>query len=209
MPVVIPDDSHIQVYFTERLTDTNPAGWVRDVVSLASEGNLDPISFQDAITQHGLAKEQGLRKTALDLILDFITWSLERGAMTSGVLKEVDELKRFMDVREGEFFAFRPVEVATLLTSQLDGILQDLSIDRAEDLYQVELQAAFDLGYDQYFALTRRAFEAAMEDWRLQFERAVERRDTAAVAILERKGRALEPVVNLALVQPRSLGALY
>ncbi|MDP9178957.1 MAG: hypothetical protein M3O61_14855 [Gemmatimonadota bacterium] len=209
MPVVIPEDSPIRVYFTQRLIDTNPAGWVRDVVLLASEGNLGPTGFQDAIAQHGLTKEQGLRKAALDLILDFIAWALERGTMTPGVLKQVDELKRFMDVREGEFFAFRPVEVATLLTSQLDRILQDLTIDGAEDLYQVELQAAFDLGYDQYFALTRRAFEAAMEDWRLQFERAIEGRDTAAVIILERKGRALEPVVNLALAQPRSLGALY
>lgn len=209
MPVVILEDSKIRVYFAERLMDTNLGGWVRDVVLLASEGNLHATAFQEAIAKHGLAKEHGLRKTALDLILDFITWSLERGAMTPGVLKEVDELKRFMDVREGEFFAFRPVEVATVLTAQLDGILQDLAIDGAEDLYQVELQAAFDLGYDQYFALTRRAFEAAMEDWRLQFARAVERRDSAAVASLERKGRALEPFVNLALVQPRSLGALY
>ncbi len=64
-------------------------------------------------------------------------------------------------MEKGEFMRCRPVELATLLGGQLEAILEDNIIDPKEDQYQAVLQDALDLGFDEYMALCRRAFEKA------------------------------------------------
>lgn len=145
----------------------------------------------------------------LDLVLDYVGTIAERGRISFDAAKDVEMLKVDFEIREGDFFVHRPVEVAVILSHQLDRILEDLQIDNAEDLYQVELQKAFDLGYDQYLQLTRPAFERMLLTSQLAVAEAEAQGDSEAVLRLQEKASALEPIVRLSLLQPRSIGALY
>jgi hypothetical protein len=115
-------------------------------------------------------------------------------------------LKKIFEVEEGEFLRHRPVELATLLGAQLDMILEDSVIDPSEDVYQVALQEAFDLGYDQYLALCRRALE---HGWFRLWEALREQRDPYLAQYLRERIDDLEPLYRLAQMQRRTLGALY
>jgi hypothetical protein len=101
---------------------------------------------------------------------------------------------------------WRPVELAALLSGQLEAILEDNIIDPAENEYQAALQDALDLGFDQYMALCRRAFENAS----LRFHDAIRREPPAARRMeLQRQLEDLGPLIRLAELQHRTLGALY
>lgn len=120
-------------------------------------------------------------------------------------LKDITTLQTLLRIPPSAYSKVRPVEVATILRQQLEEILADAVIDRAEDLYQVELQAIFGLGYDEYLRMTRVVFERVWDE--LQQEAALQHVDRAA--LIHVKITAIEPIVRLALAQPRSTGALY
>ncbi len=178
---------------------------VRIVVELA-DGGLTAHRRHDLLAEAGVLRDVSFRKDELDLLLSFVTGALSSGTLTDAHQEAFAHLKRLFRIREGEFLQHRAVELATLLGSQLELILEDDVLDPAEDAYQVALQAAFDLGYDQYLALVRRSLERA--DLRLRAAIAREQ-DPEQAADLRAKLAALAPIVRLATLRHRSLGALY
>jgi hypothetical protein len=73
------------------------------------------------------------------LILGYVTFLADNKQLGDEDLELVQRLKLSLGVTEGEFVALRPVELATLLAAQLQRVLEDGSIDSAEDLQQVHL----------------------------------------------------------------------
>jgi hypothetical protein len=192
-----------------RLNNTTVAGWMRAVLTALSQAETNRASFDQILRSNGLSENETVRKEVLDLVIEFVDESLRSGGLTDDLLVEIRGLKAFLLVREGDFFEYRPVEVSDVLVNQLDKILKDFVIDREEDLFQVELQAAFGLGYDQYFALTRRAFEETLDLWDAQIRQAEAGNQFDLITTLKEKRSALEPFVKLAMAQRRTLGGLY
>lgn len=96
-----------------------------------------------------------------DLFLDFILYCV-RHALSDHRLSEpelalIRYLKRLFRVEEGELLERRQEQVAGLLQLELERILEDRQVDAAEALHKVELQALFDLGYDEFTELIRPA----------------------------------------------------
>jgi hypothetical protein len=142
----------------------------------------------------------------LDLLLSVASHAMQNRTFDVDHEMSFRSLKDLFEVEEGEFLEHRPVELATLLGAQLDMILEDGVIDPSEDLYQVALQDAFDLGYDQYLSLCRRALEHA---WFSLWDQLSEQRDPYLVQCTRKKLDDLQPLYLLAQKQRRTLGALY
>lgn len=195
-------------HFRSRLDQAKDGDSYRPLLEALSSPTLDSLTFDSGISPAD-RKEEWFRKAVLDLILDCVTTLLEDRPLSEADLAIIREIKRRLHIREGDFFKYRPVEIAALLCAELEKILEDLTIDTKEDLYQVELQAVFDLSYDQYLRLTRRAFEEAHETLETQLRVAQQTRDPARLTSLIAKAKVLEPIVELALSQPRTLGMLY
>jgi hypothetical protein len=134
------------------------------------------------------------------LIIGYVREALQSGTLAATHLSDVRILSLCLAVPAGEFMDLRPAEIAALLGDQLDRILEDAVIDDEEELYQVDLQAAFGLGYDDYLMLVRRAFERAYADLSARAARGESVAD---------KLRAIEPIYRLAISRPRTLGALF
>ena len=196
-------------FVAARLSDTAVTGWTRTLLAALAQPQASRQELEQILSSHGLSQNGAVRQQIIDLVLQFVDESLQDSGLTESLVVEIRTLKAFLEIREGEFFKYRPVEVSEILTNQLNRILGDFVIDRSEDLYQVELQAAFDLGYDQYFGLTRRAFEETMELWDAQIRQAQAGNDKDALEILKQKRAGLEPFMKLAMAQQRTLGALY
>lgn len=197
--------SHFQRYVERR----GAKGTTGEVASALAQRQLGSGVIPGILRTYGDAHEIWFRKQLLDLVLDFIEAAVTDGAISEKITQDIRSLKEDLGIREGEFFKYRPAEVAAILGQQLDYILEDLQIDTAEDLYQVELQDVFDLSYDQYLQLTRSAFERALETLREAIHRAEWSRDNDALSRLQQQRSALEPVAQLALAQKRTLGSLY
>lgn len=195
--------SAIAKYFGE-VAERGNRGPIGELAVLLSQGRLDPSVFKAHAQAHGLDGEVWFKRQVLDLSLGFIRNGLGANTLTAGYLADIRSVNAFLHIADGDFYAFRPAEVAAVLGEQLALILEDAEISKDEELLQVELQGAFGLGYDEYLALGRTAFERAFLD--LQLQSAMPDADSQN---LNRKLAALAPIHRLATLQKRTLGALY
>jgi hypothetical protein len=75
--------------------------------------------------------------------------------ITPSEQEELRRVKRVLGVAEGSLYARRSVRVMEILDREMRRLLTDRMIDSAEALHQVDLQEAFDLGYDEYLVITQ------------------------------------------------------
>jgi hypothetical protein len=179
-------------------------GPIGELSSILATGVLDPATFRAHVARHGVRKETWFRLQVLDLAFGFVQATVTDRHLTRESLADIRALTTFLEIPDGEFLEHRPAEIAALLGVQLERILEDLEISSDEELYQLDLQSVFGLGYDDYLALTRRALEQAHVDLSRQAGETGPSADEA-----RRKLKALEPIYRLATAQRRSLGAMY
>jgi hypothetical protein len=196
----------IREHFAQLALQIGTRGAIGEVTALLAAGQTSSTAYLELVEQHGVARERWFQKDRLDLVIGFVRSILELGPLNPEHLRDVTQLKEFLHVAEGELASERPAEIASLLQEQLEIILADREITEQEDLYQVELQRAFDLGYDQYLLLIRTVLEKVWADLS-----AIAVEDSAHPEALRIRNQliALEPMYRLAVAQPRTLGALY
>jgi len=200
------EGERVTPYFRSRLDQAEGYGPHRALLEALSSQPPDSSALASASPDR---TEEWFRKSVLDLLLECLGTLLKDRPLSKAELAIIRDIKKHLDIREGDFFRYRPAEIAGLLAGELERILEDLTIDSKEDLYQVELQAVFDLSYDQYLSLARRAFEDAHEFLGAQLRLADQSRDAAQITSLQAKAKVLAPILQLALSQPRTIGALY
>jgi hypothetical protein len=181
-------------------------GAIGELVELLAREQVSPHQCREIIARDGLEREVWFHKDQLDLVLGYIESVLEAGTLDKDRQNDIAALKDWLDIKEGEFAMYRPSEVAAILQRQLETILADWQVDEAEDVYQVALQTAFDLGYDQYLALTRVVLERA---WAELLSLSDSKVDSHSSIVLQKRLAALEPLYRLAVAQPRTMGDLY
>ncbi len=167
-------------------------------------GTLTADQRRQIIESYGHAEDPALQALLLDWVLDYVRLALSSKPLASDIADAVALLKHALGISEGAFYEMRPAEIKAILCEQLEQILDDGVLENHEELAQAALQRTFDLGYDQYLALTRPLYERALEDIRSGLADA----DGVNRLSLERRHLSLRAVCELAVTQPRSLGGL-
>lgn len=198
----------IPIFFAKWIAEHGDRGPVGEVAQWLATGELEPLSFAALVAKHGCGREPWFRLGVLDLVLDYARDRLARGGLTVHDVTDVRLLKFALHVADGDFFEHRPSEVSAFLQDTVEAVLTDGVLADIEELYLVEVQAAFDLSYDQYLILARPALERAMS--RLRTTGSSNQVDflaanNGAAAPLS----SLESTYRLALRHRRSPGAMY
>jgi len=144
----------------------------------------------------------------LDLVLAYAKERLGAGPPDIPDISDLVLLQMALHVEEDELFSRRPSEISALIQDQFDSILADGVIDNTEDLYLVELQAAFRLSYDQLMILARPAIERAVTTLRTGIGMAGQWSLVSRQTAIE-KLSALESTYRIATARHRTLGGLY
>lgn len=152
----------ISAYFEKYALDHPGTGPLAQLVRLLAMQRLDPVEADRVWEDYGLAKDQAFRGPMLDLVLGYVEHALAEGPPSRDLAMDANLLRWFFRIPDGEFAELRPVEVEAILTREFERILSDSVVDFAEELQQVELQAAFGISYDDYLRLTKAAFEHAL-----------------------------------------------
>ena len=137
-------------------------GVVNHLAELIYEGQLDPPHVKPILQEHGLEDIQQVKTGILDLILAYISLVLEDNYVTTKEEENVQFLKRFFKVKEGDFWHQKYADVELLLEKQFEHMYQDNRIDTMEALQKVDLQELFDLSYDQFLEVCNKAAKAAL-----------------------------------------------
>jgi hypothetical protein len=199
---VQPSRPAVATYYAS-LTAHHPAGPVGELVRMLAKGDLDPAAMERHIERHGLAREDWYRRQATDLAIGFIDHCLLDGSLDQRELADIQALNAYLDLN-GAYFKLRPAEVAARLAAEMERMLEDAVITQEEELYQVELQTAFMLGYDDYLSLIRVAVErshARLCEWA---NSGGSQAKSAAQKLAH-----LDSLYQLVTARPRRSGALY
>ena len=192
-------------HFTRLGAKQGVTGAIGELTAHLGSGLMDWNFYFGVCERYGLEREPWFAPQRLDLLLGFANECLQnRELLHPAQLQTLRRLRTFLRIEEGEFLQHRPSEIAQILREQLEVVLSDEVIDAGEDLYLASLQSLFGLGYDSFLSLTRVVFETAWAE--LEFRELEDDADSrSAIAV---KKKLLEPMVRLATLQHRSVGAL-
>lgn len=180
--------------------DTPVAG----VARLIMEGRLSRTSADQLLDHYGIQYTRHFRDSLVDLVINVIREALRDSELTEDEEQFIQSLKRSLRLEEGDLLANRRADVMSILTREVERILQDGQVDSVESLHQVALQRAFDLSYDQYVELTRKPVERLMDRFIAQITSDGIVTPEERVR-LERQLLALDTVYTLTAQQRRSL----
>ena len=150
--------------FTLYLISHQPSSQVDKIIALLVGETPSRKSFDDLCEELGLRHSPSFKEELLDLLLFYIGYCLKDHSLTSDEKSSSRQLKRLFRVKEGDFYKLRRREIKEVLASQVDRILDDKTVNRAEALHQADLQEVFDLSYDQYLELTKEHVRKIVDD---------------------------------------------
>lgn len=152
----------VREHFTRFIAERGAFGPIGAAAEALVEGVELPLPIDDRADLSGVDRRSMALRERLDLILGYVAQRRPTVPSIGALALEVRWMKRLLFIEEGSFYALRRSEVALVLAAELDPILEDYRIEDAEDLQLFELQAAFDLSYDQYLELVSGPVQHAM-----------------------------------------------
>jgi hypothetical protein len=147
--------AHVREVFARLIASERQDSAAGAVAELIAEDRLDRTTFDEVVRHYGVAESAHFRDGLLDLVIHAVRAALRDHCLTSDERDEIRRLKVIFRVAEGGFFKHRRSDVGEILCGEVSRLLDDEHIDLEEALYEVELQALFDLAYDEFLELTR------------------------------------------------------
>lgn len=203
----MPEFDRIRGFFAEWVATNGNKGAVGEIAQWLAESGLEPGRHAEIVERHGVAREPWFCDALLDLVIAFAQQRFGEGPPSLEDVSEIRLLRGALHVHDEALFERRPVEISRLLQGVFEAVLSDGVIEEWEDLYLVEVQAAFGLSYDQLLILARPALERAVAALRSAYAKNTGLIESQLSP--EQKLAALEPMYRLAVLRPRTLGALY
>lgn len=136
---------------------------VNEFAGLLARGDFSVQRVADVMERSWISDIAQLKPHTLDLILAYIRAVVEDNLITPKEAGNVNFLKRFFKIKEGDFFTFRRREVEDVVDKQLHWMFQNAVVDEDEALQKVDLQAMFDVSYDQFLQLSENAVRMAID----------------------------------------------
>lgn len=152
----------ISTYFEQYAREHPGSGPLPQLVRLLALQRLEPVEIDRVWNDYGLSGNDAFRGQMLDLVLAYVEDALAKAPPNRDLAMDANLLRWFFRIPDGEFAERRPAEVEAILSREFERILTDSVVDSAEELQQVELQAAFGISYDDYLRFTKAAFEHAV-----------------------------------------------
>ena len=131
--------------------------------SLFSTNEIDRPKVNEILKKYRIKQIEDIKEEILDLLLIYINIVLNDNVISETEARNVNLLKRFFKIKEGDFFNYRGHEVEKILYRQFVRIYSDNQIDTEEALHKVNLQELFDLNYDQFLEFNNKEAKVALQ----------------------------------------------
>ncbi|RYE33850.1 MAG: hypothetical protein EOP48_30630 [Sphingobacteriales bacterium] len=149
--------------FNKILSLENFGAPVNELAGLIAEGEFSIDNISDVMKRYGIRDIAQLKPQTLDMILAYVRAVVSDNVITAREAENVKFLKRFFKIQEGDFYSLRRIDVEQVLDKQLQLMFQNRVVDNEEALQKVDLQAMFDLSYDQFLKLSENAVKVAID----------------------------------------------
>lgn len=137
---------------------------MNDIVELVYDGELESKNLHALLEEHGVKDIRTLKNELMDVLIQYIRWCLKDHIITQNEKANLEFLKRYFKIEEGDFYKHRYHDLADILGQQFHRLYFDNKIDDEESLYNVDLQELFDLSYDQFDEFKTEEVKKAIEN---------------------------------------------
>jgi len=127
--------------------------------ALAEQGASVPAASEDPLEP---APDELIAAAAF--LVYYIGMALEDHHLSEEEQRQILALKRYLRLEEGDLLRSQRQAVTNLLLAEMGLILRDARVESAEEMHQVDLQRALDLGYDQFLDLVEDAIRPLVDD---------------------------------------------
>ncbi len=137
--------------------------YISDIAELIYNTELSNQNLEKILKDNKIEKIQDIKEELLDLLLVYINFILNDHVISIDESSNIEMLKKYFRIKEGDFYKMRCNEVGNMLNRQFLRLYSDNKIDTQEALHNVNLQNLFDLSYDQYDSFKEIAISNALE----------------------------------------------
>lgn len=121
-----------------------------EVVDIMCQKDTKARDIDQSLAKYRNQDADRIKIESIDFMLGYAHYILEDSAITEMEAYDFSALKRVFRIKEGEFLQYRSFQVREILKKEFIRIYSDHFVDRKEELQKVNLQALFDLSYDQF-----------------------------------------------------------
>lgn len=121
-----------------------------ETLDLMCQDGTTATDIDQSLASYRSQDTHHIKMESIDFMLGYADHILEDGAISEKEAYDFTALKRIFRIKEGEFLQYRSFEIREILIKEFIRIYSDHFVDRKEELEKVNLQALFDLSYDQF-----------------------------------------------------------
>ena len=164
METTLPkDDLELHEAFEVILSIRSFSDYINEIADLIYNNELNRENLKELLQRHQIKKIEDIKEELLDLLLIYINLILNNHIISDNEKQNVQILKIFFKIKEGDFYENRYYEIEDILHRQFERLYLDNNINKEEAIHKVGLQEIFDLGYDQFEEFKEKEIRSALE----------------------------------------------
>jgi hypothetical protein len=123
--------------------------YVYDIAKLICNNDLNRENLDSILNKYQIRNICDIKMDLMDLLLSYINAVLDDDIITEKENHNIEMLKLYFRIKEGDFYKYRYDEIKQLCKKQFVRLYQDNDISLSESVFGVEMQSIFDLSYQQ------------------------------------------------------------
>jgi hypothetical protein len=142
------NDMDLSEAFTVVLEKGTFKQYIVDIATLICNNELNRENL-DTLLKERHTEYQEAKLDLLDLLLSYIEIVVNTHVVTEKERHNIEMLKLYFKVKEGDFYKHRYDEIKSICQKQFARTYSDNYIDHGESVFRVEMQGIFDLSFAQ------------------------------------------------------------
>ncbi len=139
------------------------SNYISEIAEIIYNGFLNSENLNLILKDYKIKNIRNINEELLDLVIVYINLALNDHIISENEWKNIELLKNYFKIKEGDFIEKRHSEIEDILQRQFERQYSDNKIDNLESIHSVYLQEIFDLSYDQFDKFKEREIINALE----------------------------------------------
>jgi hypothetical protein len=157
------DDITLKNAFERIISQNELPNYTSDIAELIYKNELTIHSLNNILSEYKIKDIRSINSELLDLLILYIYEVLRDDIIDDNEKKNINILKLFFKIKEGDFYKSKYKEIEDILHIQFEKLYLDNRITKEEALHNFKLRSIFDLSHSQFDKFKEKEVRRALE----------------------------------------------